>query len=75
MQSTFEVRVDGVVHGDELGEFATLVTVRRRGTTLLRCALPSQPALAGLVARMEDLGLRVVEMRRLPPATYSPTLG
>jgi hypothetical protein len=34
--------------------------------TVLRCRVPDQPALAGLLAWIQLLGLELIEVRRLP---------
>jgi hypothetical protein len=63
----YELRVKGpsghaeLVAREEGLEVATAPT-----RTVLRGRLPDQPALAGLLARIQLLGLELIEVRRLP---------
>jgi hypothetical protein len=52
--------------------FADVVVSSGPGVTILSAEL-DQPALHGLLARIEDLGLELLDMRLVTDATSSPT--
>jgi hypothetical protein len=63
----FEIWVSG-----RLGEtlrlaFPGMQAQPRGGNTVLTGELPDQAALYGVLAEIEDLGLELLEVRRLPP--------
>ena len=65
-------RYEILVHG-HLGEmmrsaFPSLDAEPRGHDTLLTGALPDQAALYGVLARIEALGLELLEVRRVPPS-------
>ena len=41
--------------------------------TVLVCAVPDQAALHGLLARLRDFGLELVEVRAVTPAGHDPS--
>jgi hypothetical protein len=61
----YEIRVDGVL-GDQwadwLGGLQMEIT---GGQTTITGVLPDQPALHGVLARIRDLGLCLISVRRL----------
>jgi epsilon-lactone hydrolase len=65
-QWTYEIRVRGHLGGKLLRAFpAFAVRTRDRDTVLTGC-LPDQAAIYGAIARLEALGLELIEFRRLP---------
>jgi hypothetical protein len=63
----YEFRVKG--HGGDADLVAReqgLEVATAPTRTVLRCRLPDQPALAGLLAWIQLLGLELIEVRRLP---------
>ena len=68
-----EIRVRGHLGAKMLRAFPALAAQPQGGDTLLRGSLPDQAAVYGAIAKLEALGLELVELRRLPePGT--PTL-
>ncbi len=75
--SSYEIRITGIVPPEALLDFEDLVASVEPVETVLHGQLPDQAALHGLLARLEMLGVQVVEIRRLhgpvprsePPAT------
>jgi hypothetical protein len=66
--ATYEIRIDGTLPAEELGEFVGMRASYETGRTVLRGVIPDQAALAGLVARVEALGCAVRELRVLSGA-------
>ncbi|NKY87797.1 hypothetical protein [Nocardia veterana] len=64
----YEFVVDGDLSDRALAEFPELTrsTVATPGSTTLFGALPDYTAMRGVLARLDALGLTVLEMRRLP---------
>jgi hypothetical protein len=60
----FEIRVRGILGDRLLTAFPDLVAVPDRGDTVLTGGLTDQSALHGVLARIEALGLELVEVRR-----------
>ena len=61
----YEIRVDGILDdqwADWLGGLRLEVT---GGQTTLTGVLPDQPALHGVLARIRDLGLCLISVRRV----------
>ncbi len=61
-----------VVRGEAIGpafrsEFDDFVVSVGAGQTILRADLPDQPAIYAALARVQDFGLELVEVRRLAP--------
>ena len=75
--SSYEIRITGIVPPEALLDFEDLTASVEPVETVLHGQLPDQAALHGLLARLEMLGVQVVEVRRLhgrvprgePPAT------
>jgi hypothetical protein len=67
MSPTVEFRVRGHLGTTMLRAFPALHAEARGGDTLLRGEVVDQAALHGVLARIEALGLELLEVRRLPP--------
>jgi len=65
--ATYQVRVAGTVPAALLQELNDLTVSVEPPETVLHGSLPDQSALFGLISRIHGLGLRLVEVRRLPP--------
>lgn len=65
--NAFEVHVRGELSPDELEDIEYLTATVVPTETVLSGVVPDQAALLGLLARLQSLGLEVVEVRRLPP--------
>jgi hypothetical protein len=63
----YEIRVTGLLGDMILSAFPDLHAEAEHGQTVLSGSLPDQSALYGVVARLESLGLDLVDIRRLPP--------
>ena len=61
----YEIRVRGHLGGAMLRAFPAMAARTRGEDTLLRGCLPDQAAVYGLIARLEALGLELLELRRL----------
>jgi hypothetical protein len=62
----FEVHVRGELSPNELEDIEYLTATVVPTETVLSGVVPDQAALLGLLARLQSLGLEVVEVRRLP---------
>ena len=60
----YVIRVRGILGDSLLIAFPELRSRTTRGDTELAGALPDQAALHGVLARIEDLGLELLEVRR-----------
>ena len=69
-QRVYEIRVDGFI-GDSWSPWLGGMSIRRQegGETLLTGPLPDEPALHGVLSKIRDLGLPLVEVRRMPVET------
>jgi hypothetical protein len=65
-RQTYEIRVRGHLGPRMLRAFEALSAQREGEDTLLRGCLPDQAAVYGVIARLEALGLELVELRCLP---------
>ncbi len=63
--SSYEIRITGIVPPEALLDFEDLTASVEPVETVLHGQLPDQAALHGLLARLEMLGVQVVEVRRL----------
>jgi hypothetical protein len=63
----YEIRVSGRLGETILSAFPDLRAEPKCGQTVLIGSLPDRSALYGVVARLESLGLDLVDIRRLPP--------
>ena len=61
----FEIHVRGEVPPDLLDELEHMTAVEVPAETVLRGVLPDQSALFGVLARLQNLGLELIEVRRL----------
>ena len=61
----YEIHVRGQVPLDVLVELEHLTVVDEPAVTVLTGVLPDQSALFGVLARLQDLGLELIELRRL----------
>ena len=60
----YEIRVRGRLGEMLLGAFPDLQAQANEAETVLTGALPDQPALHGVLAQIEALGLELLELRR-----------
>lgn len=61
----YEIRVDGILD-DRWADWFAGLQVRTDGTqTVIAGPVPDQPALHGLLAKVRDLGLTLIAVRRL----------
>lgn len=67
MVMMYEIVVRGEAGPAVRSEFDDLVISVGDGETTLRGDLADQPAIYGVLARAQDLGLELVEVRRLGP--------
>lgn len=65
LTKAFEIHVRGEVSPDLLDELEHLTAVEVPAQTVLKGVLPDQSALFGVLARLQDLGLELIEVRRL----------
>ena len=65
-QQNYELRVRGHLGAKMLRAFPALAARTQGGDTLLTGCLPDQAAVYGVIARLEALGLELLELRRLP---------
>ena len=63
--SYYEIRVVGVLPPEALLDFERLTASVEPVETVLHGPLPDAAAVHGLLARLEEFGVEVVEMRRL----------
>jgi hypothetical protein len=61
----YEIHISGQVPPDVLEELEYLAVVDEPAVTVLTGVLPDQSALFGVLARLQDLGLELIELRRL----------
>jgi hypothetical protein len=62
----YEIRVRGRLGPTMLRAFPALTAHPQGGDTLLQGRLQDQAAVYGLIARLEALGLELLELRRVP---------
>lgn len=63
--SYYEIRVAGVLPPEALLDFDRLTASVEPVETVVHGSLRDQAALQGLLARLENLGVQVLEVRRL----------
>jgi hypothetical protein len=63
---SYQIRVRGHLGGKMLRAFPAFAARTRGGDTLLTGRLQDQAAVYGVIARLEALGLELIEFRRLP---------
>jgi len=66
----YEIRLQGHLEARWRAWFVGLtLTHTREGTTVLRGEVIDQAALHGLLARVRDLGLQLIEVKRVAPSS------
>jgi hypothetical protein len=70
----YAIRINGHVGATLLSAFPAMVTQQDGPVTVLTGVM-DQPALYGVLAEIEALGLDLLEVRQLPPTPESPELG
>jgi hypothetical protein len=63
----YEIRVDGVLDGRWADWFGGLQVTSDGTQTVIFGLLADQPALHGVLAKVRDLGLCLISVRRLDP--------
>jgi hypothetical protein len=63
--SSYEIRITGVLPPEALLDFEHLTASVEPVETVVHGSLADQAALHGLLARLESLGVQVLEVRRL----------
>jgi hypothetical protein len=63
--SYYEIRVAGVLPPEALLDFDRLTASVEPVETVVHGSLRDQAALQGLLARLENLGIQILEVRRL----------
>ena len=63
----YEIHVDGVMPADDLDELVGMTATDDGSSTVLRCVIPDQPTLVGVLARVEASGCTVRELRLVGP--------
>jgi len=63
--SSYEIRITGILPPEALLDFENLTASVEPVATVVHGQLPDQAALHGLLARLEMLGVQVLEVRRL----------
>jgi hypothetical protein len=62
----YQVRVSGLIPDELRPELLDLTVTVEPPETVLQGSLPDQSAVVGLISRIHGLGLRLIEVRRLP---------
>ena len=68
----YQIRVRGQLGRTMLTAFPALNAKAQGGDTVLAGTLADQAALYGVLARMEALGLELLEVRRESPGSVTP---
>ena len=71
----YVIRVDGVLSDDLLTAFPQLLATSEPVSTVLEGALPDQAALSGVLDRLDELGVTITDVARLPEAGGAPVPG
>jgi hypothetical protein len=66
LEASYQVRIAGVIPAELLAELRDLTVSVEPPETVLHGSLPDQSAVVGLISRIHGLGLRLIEVRRLP---------
>jgi len=69
----YEFRVEGVLDNRWADWFAGLQVTGDGTQTIISGLLADQPALHGVLAKIRDLGLSLISVRRLDPNPPEPT--
>lgn len=70
----YVIRVAGHLSDDLLTAFPSLLATVQPVTTVLSGTLPDQSALAGVLDRLDELGVEIVEMIQVPSTPVMPML-
>ncbi|WP_459545683.1 hypothetical protein [Nocardia sp. X0981] len=62
----YQFTIDGELSERALAAFPELAGDRDSGTTVLSGPVPDSTGIRGVLARIDNLGLTVLELRRLP---------
>ena len=66
MATLYEIAVEGHVDGRWFRDFVEVVVEHTpAGETVIRATVPDQAALHGLLARLRDLSLPIISVRRV----------
>ncbi len=68
----YEIHVRGEIPPEALAEFEGMTTLLEPAETVISGAVADQAALQGVLARVQALGLELVEVRRLPGTGAPP---
>ena len=68
--STYEVRVDGAIDTETLHDLGVVAQGSEGSQTVLYGEIRDESALFGLLTRLRDLGLEVIEVRRAPSMNW-----
>jgi hypothetical protein len=73
----YVIRVAGQLSDDLLTAFPSLVATVQPVTTVLYGSLPDQAALTGVLDRLDELGVQIIEMVNVPsqPVRSAPVAG
>jgi hypothetical protein len=74
-EATYQVRISGMLPAGLLREMRHLTVRVEPPETVLHGSLPDQSAVVGLISRIHSLGLRLIEVRRLPADGQPPPPG
>jgi hypothetical protein len=66
LEASYQVRIAGELPAELLAELRDLTVSVEPAETVLHGSLPDQSAVVGLISRIHGLGLRLIEVRRLP---------
>lgn len=64
----YVIRVRGWLSDDLLSAFPRLVACEQPVTTVLQGHLPDQAALTAVLDRLDELGIDIIDMTKLPEA-------
>lgn len=69
---SYEIKIEGHIHLD-WSDYADVISLQHtaEGMTILVVDLPDQTALHGLLMRVRDFGLTLVEIRRIDNSQQS----
>jgi hypothetical protein len=63
----YEIRIKGRLSDSLCGAFEEFTAAVQPAETVMRGPVRDQSELQGLLARIQSLGLELIEVRRLPP--------
>jgi hypothetical protein len=68
----YEIHVRGEIPSEQMPEFERMTALVEPAETVLSGVVADQAALQGILARLQSLGLELVEVRRHPVSGASP---